>query len=175
MKETEKTSDTVKIVEAIRNFHILEKVQKLTVDRLLNNGADYDMIAKDWLEKLVSDRNLQGKGIVVMSQKKVDQYKEQKAKRKELVEKERKQKKRMKALLIAVVIVVIAGIGTGIGFTIRNQYIKIQNAKPDYSSSSLVVQDMAGILQEETTQAAGEETETKEGETEAAGETETAS
>ncbi len=115
-----------------------------------------------------------------MSQRKVDQYKEQKARRKELVEKERKQRKRMKALVIAVVILVAAGVGTGIGFTIRNQYIKIQNAKPDYSSSSLVVQDMAGILTEETgeaetagdgTEAAGE-TESAAGETtEAAGET----
>ena len=103
-----------------------------------------------------------------MSQQKVDKYKEQKAKRKELVEKERKQRKRMKALTIAVIVVVVAGVGTGIGFTIRNQYIKIQNAKPDYSSSSLVVQDMAGILTEETegTEAAGDETGAA-GETEA--------
>lgn len=106
-----------------------------------------------------------------MSQQKVDKYKEQKAKRKELVEKERKQRKRMKALMIAIVVVVIAGVGTGIGFTIRNQYIKIQNAKPDYSSSSLVVQDMAGILTEETTQAAEGEDGTEAEETEAPGET----
>ncbi len=114
-----------------------------------------------------------------MSQRKVDQYKEQKAKRKELVEKERKQRKRMKAFTIAIVVVVIAGVGTGIGFTIRNQYIKIQNAKPDYSSTSLVVQDMAGILTEETESVSegGDETEAQESEadqtTEAAQETET--
>ncbi len=108
-----------------------------------------------------------------MSQRKVDRYKEQKARRKELVEKERKQRKRMKALVIAIVIVVIAGVGTGIGFTIRNQYIKIQNAKPDYSSSSLVVQDMAGILTEETS-AAGDETEAAEGAETESGETDAA-
>ena len=85
-----------------------------------------------------------------MSQEKVDKYKEQKARRKELLEKERKHRKIMKAVTSLIVVLVIAGIGTGIGFTIRNQYIKIQNAKPDYSSSSLVVQDMAGILTEET-------------------------
>lgn len=109
-----------------------------------------------------------------MSQQKVDKYKEQKARRKELVEKERKQRKRMKALAIAIVVVVIAGIGTGIGFTIRNQYIKIQNAKPDYSSSSLVVQDMAGILAEETESVSDGEEGTGAGETEAAEETEAA-
>lgn len=107
-----------------------------------------------------------------MSQEKVDKYKEQKARRKELIEKERKQRKLMKAVSIAILVLVIAGIGTGIGFTIRNQYIKAQNAKPDYSSSSLVVQDMAGILEDETTAGeAGEETSGAE-ESSAAGETE---
>ena len=112
------------------------------------------------------------KGTVVMSQEKVDRYKEQKAKRKELVEKERKQKKLMKAVMILIAVLVIAGIGTGIGFTIRNQYIKAQNAKPDYSSSSLVVQDMAGILTEETTAEAGSGEDAEE--TSAAEETEAA-
>ena len=85
----------------------------------------------------------------------------------------------MKAFIIAIVVVVIAGVGTGIGFTIRNQYIKIQNAKPDYSSTSLVVQDMAGILTEETESVSegGDETEAQGSEadqtTEAAQETET--
>lgn len=121
---------------------------------------------------VVYSRNLQGKGFIIMSQQKVDKYKEQKAKRKELVEKERKQRKRMKALVIAVVLVVAAGVGTGIGFTIRNQYLKIQNSKPDYSSSSLVLQDMAGILAEETSEAAGENGGEESGETKDAGETE---
>ena len=108
-----------------------------------------------------------------MSQQKVDKYKEQKAKRKELVEKERKQKKLMRLVTILIAEVVLAGIGTGIGITVRNQYIKAQNAKPDYSSSSLVVQDMAGILTEETAADEGEETEAQEteGETEASEET----
>ena len=97
-----------------------------------------------------------------MSQQKVDKYKEQKAKRKELVEKERKQKKLMRLVTILIAVVVLAGIGTGIGITVRNQYIKAQNAKPDYSSSSLVVQDMAGILTEETAADEGEETEAQE-------------
>ena len=107
-----------------------------------------------------------------MSQQKVDKYKEQKARRKELVEKERKQRKRMRALVIAIVVVVIAGVGTGIGLTIRNQYIKIQNAKPDYSSSSLILQDMAGVLEEESEDLDGELEGAESEETEASGETE---
>lgn len=99
-----------------------------------------------------------------MSQQKVDKYKEQKARRKELVEKERRQKMRMKIVTILIAVVVLAGIGTGIGLTIRNQYIKIQNSKPDYSSSSLVVQDMAGILETEAAETGAEETaESSEG------------
>ena len=75
-------------------------------------------------------------------------------------------------------IAVLAGIGAGIGITIRNQYIKAQNAKPDYTASSLVVQDMAGILETETSaDAAGGETSADEAnaeETAQAAETEAA-
>lgn len=110
-----------------------------------------------------------------MSQEKVDRYKEQKAKRKELIEKERKQRRIMKAVTILIIVLIVAGIGTGIGFTIRNQYIKAQNAKPDYSSSSLVLQDMAGILTEDETAAEnGADGETAEDESEAAEETQVA-
>ena len=105
-----------------------------------------------------------------MSQQKVDKYKEQKAKRKELVEKERRNRRLGKTVAILILVLVVAGVATGIGFTIRNQYIKYKNSLPDYSSSSLVVQDMAGILDteaEETEGAAGGETETTEAATEA--------
>ena len=81
-----------------------------------------------------------------MSQEKVDKYKEQKARRKELVEKERKKRRLGRLAAILILVVVIAGVGTGIGFTIRNQYLKIQAAKPDNSNTSLVIQDMAGLL-----------------------------
>ncbi len=91
-----------------------------------------------------------------MSQQKVDKYKEQKAKRKELIQKERRNRKIARVVTILVVIVVIAGIGTGIGFTIRNQYIQAQNAKPDYTSNALVIQDMAGVLEESTAESSEE-------------------
>ena len=94
-----------------------------------------------------------------MSQQKVDHYKEQKANRKKIVEKERRNRKLWKAVAILILVLVIAGIGTGVGLTIRNQYIKAQNAKPDYSTSSLVVSDMAGILETDS------ETESAESDT----------
>ena len=113
-----------------------------------------------------------------MSQQKVDKYKEQKARRKEIVEKERRDRTMRKAIAALILILVIAGIGAGIGITIRNQYIKAQNAKPDYTASSLVVQDMAGILKTETSaDAAGGETSADEAnaeETAQAAETEAA-
>ena len=113
-----------------------------------------------------------------MSQQKVDKYKEQKARRKEIVEKERRDRKMRKDIAALNLILVIAGIGAGIGITIRNLYIKAQNAKPDYTESSLVVQDMAGILETETSaDAAGGETSADEAnaeETAQAAETEAA-
>ena len=47
-----------------------------------------------------------------MSQQKVDKYKEQKAKRKDLVEKERKQKKLMRLVTILIAVVVLAILGS---------------------------------------------------------------
>ena len=84
----------------------------------------------------------------------------------------------MKKIFALILVLVIAGIGAGIGITIRNQYIKAQNAKPDYTASSLVVQDMAGILETEiSADAAGGETSADEAnaeETAQAAETEAA-
>ncbi len=109
-----------------------------------------------------------------MSQQKVDRYKEQKAKRKELVEKERRNRRISRTIAILILVLVVAGVGTGIGLTIRNQYIKHKNSLPNYSSSSLVVQDMAGILtEEEETDGAGEPEGVADG-TEAAEETKAA-
>ena len=110
------------------------------------------------------------KGTVKMSQEKVDKYKELKAKRKELVEKERRKRKLGRAVAILILVLVIAGVGTGVGFTIRNQYLKAQAAKPDYSSTSLVIQDMSGLLNDMVEYTDGEEGSGTE--TEAAGETE---
>lgn len=84
-----------------------------------------------------------------MSQAKVDRYKEQKAKRKEIMEQERKKRALNRAILIAVIVAVLGGIGTGVGFTIRNQILKAEAAKPDYSTTSYMLSDYAGILEEE--------------------------
>lgn len=105
-----------------------------------------------------------------MSQEKVDKYKEQKANRKELLAKEKRHKKLVKTAWIAGFILVIAGIGTAIGIEAHMWYVnKYLPSKPNYTSESLVISDLAGVLDDET--AAEDETkadDATEADTEAA-------
>ncbi|MCI8515166.1 MAG: hypothetical protein HFI93_11175 [Lachnospiraceae bacterium] len=87
-----------------------------------------------------------------MSRKKVEQYKEQKARRKEILEKEKKRKKMTKAAWIAGGFLVLGLICGAIGVTIRNQYREYQANLPNYTAAStMLVEDLAGVL---TTEAA---------------------
>lgn len=86
-----------------------------------------------------------------MSQQKVDRYKEQKAKRKELVEKERKQRKVRKGLAIALTVVILGLISGAIGLTAYNEYKEYQANLPDYTAAgSMIVDDLAGVLDADT-------------------------
>lgn len=94
-----------------------------------------------------------------MSQAKVDRYKEQKANRKAIVEKERKQRKMAKAAWILALVVVLGGVGTGVGLTIRNNILKAEAAKPDYTTDSFVLTDYSGILETEAAETEAAETQ----------------
>lgn len=113
-----------------------------------------------------------------MSQEKVDKYKEQKANRKELLAKEKRHKKLVKTAWIAGFILVIAGIGTAIGIEAHMWYVnKYLPSKPNYTSESLVISDLAGVLDDGDDETAAED-ETKaddatEADTEAASADET--
>ena len=77
-----------------------------------------------------------------MSQEKVDKYKEQKAKRKELVEKERKKRRLGRLAAILILVVVIAGVGTGIGFTLASYTVRIAF---EHLSSNAVPESFRGF------------------------------
>ena len=85
-----------------------------------------------------------------MSVEKVNKYKEEKANRKELLEKQKKQAKAVRAGVIAGAVVAAALIVGAIGVTIRNERKAYLAALPDYNASTMIVGDMAGVLAEET-------------------------
>lgn len=91
-----------------------------------------------------------------MSQEKVNKYKEYKAHKKEILAKEKKKKFLTKIALYIAGIVIVGGIAVAIGITVRNEYRAYLASKPNYDASSLVISDMAGVLEEEETSAAEE-------------------
>ncbi len=101
-----------------------------------------------------------------MSVEKVNKYKEEKANRKEILEKQKKQAKAARAGVIAGAIVVAALIVGAIGITIRNERKAYLAALPDYNATTMIVGDMAGVLAKET-EAPADETEAPADETEA--------
>ena len=103
-----------------------------------------------------------------MSQAKVDQYKEFKQNRKANLEKEKKAKQRTSLIWKAVGIVAALALVVALGITAYNAIKAAIDARPIYEREEMVVNDVAGILAEETTAAATEEA------TEAASESETA-
>lgn len=108
-----------------------------------------------------------------MSQEKVNKYKEQKANRKELLAKEKRNKKLGKAAWIIVFVLIIAGIGTAIGIEINNWYKNTYlPSQPNYNAESLVISDVAGILESETESASEDESKTDEAEAETGAENE---
>ena len=81
-----------------------------------------------------------------MSQEKVNQYKEQKANRKELMAQEKRKKARTKLIAIVVAVIVAVGAAGAIGLTIRNEYKAYIDSLPSYSTTSFVLPDEAGVL-----------------------------
>ena len=84
-----------------------------------------------------------------MSQKKVDAYKAEKAKRKETIQSNKKKDKLRAlstkiALGVVAVLIVVALVFTGI-----NAYKSHQNSLPTYDITSYNVNDYAGVLKEE--------------------------
>jgi hypothetical protein len=90
-----------------------------------------------------------------MSVEKVEKYKEEKARRKEILAKEKKKKMLTKIALWVLLVAVVGGIGTGVGVTVYNQYQKYLASLPDYTRTEMVLPDLAGILTEETEEAEG--------------------
>lgn len=89
-----------------------------------------------------------------MSQEKVEKYKQEKAHRKENVEKERRKKKAGKMITWVVILAVCGGIGGAIGVTFYNDYQAKLAARPNYARESMVVSDLTGILETEAETAA---------------------
>lgn len=83
-----------------------------------------------------------------MSQEKVERYKQEKAHRKENVEKERRKKKAGRILTWVIILAVCGGIGGAIGVTFYNDYQAKLAARPNYAREEMVVSDLTGILQE---------------------------
>ena len=99
-----------------------------------------------------------------MSVEKVNKYKENKKNRKEILEKERKKKKLYRIGGWAAGIVVVGGLVLMLGLTAKNSYNDYLAAQPDYSSDSVIISDMTGILETEEAEGTVED-ETAEGET----------
>ena len=86
------------------------------------------------------------KGNLEMSQSKVDKYKEQKANRKEIYAREKRNKKLTKAAWIGVFVLLLAGIIAALSIEIHS----CLPSRPDYTSESYIVSDLAGVLEDET-------------------------
>ncbi|MGN0294641.1 MAG: hypothetical protein ACI4D3_11635 [Lachnospiraceae bacterium] len=99
-----------------------------------------------------------------MSVEKVNKYKEDKKNRKANLEKERKKKRLIRIGGWAAGAVLVIALVVMLGLTAKNAYSNYQASKPDYSSDSLVISDMTGIL-DETESDAEEGTEEGTGET----------
>ncbi len=102
-----------------------------------------------------------------MSVEKVNEYKEKKVHRKELIAKERRKKRAWRIGGWCILLAVIVLVGWGVGATIYGRYAAYRASLPDYSINSQVISDYAGILETETAEetsgaetsaAAGDET-----------------
>ena len=100
-----------------------------------------------------------------MSVEKMNYYKEQKAHRKENLAKEKRRKQTRHAAWVALGVIVAVGLCGAIGLTGYNAYRSYEAAKPDYSATSLVIGDVAGVLSmEEEAELEGIEEEAGEAE-----------
>ena len=91
-----------------------------------------------------------------MSLEKMNYYKEQKAHRKENVAKEKRRKKTMRAAGYGISALVVIAICGAIGLTGYNAWKAQEAAKPDYSVTSQVIDDITGVTSMEEAEAAAE-------------------
>lgn len=81
-----------------------------------------------------------------MSQAKVDQYKEYKKNRKEILKREKRRRTRNRVISWVVVIVIVGALGGAVGVSMYNSYQAKLAAIPDYTTStSFIVGDWCGI------------------------------
>lgn len=81
-----------------------------------------------------------------MSVEKVNEYKEYKKNKKEILEQERKRQVLTRVFGYLACLVVALAFFVMIGMTAKNQYTAYQASKPNYTASSMVVSDLTGIL-----------------------------
>jgi hypothetical protein len=86
----------------------------------------------------------------VMSQAKVDQYKNYKKNRKKILQREKNKALAAKIAAWAVGIVIIGAIAVGIGSKAVSSYQSYLASRPDYSRTAYVLSDLSGVLETET-------------------------
>lgn len=83
-----------------------------------------------------------------MSVEKVNKYKEDKKNRKAILEKEKKKKRLYRIGGWTAGAVIVIALVAMLGLTAKNSYNDYLASRPDYNSTSLVISDMTGILDE---------------------------
>lgn len=83
-----------------------------------------------------------------MSQAKVDQYKEFKKNRKEILAKEQKQKDNHKKLTVVIACALALALLAALGITGANAIKDKKASAPVYAREAMVVEDVAGVLNE---------------------------
>jgi hypothetical protein len=86
----------------------------------------------------------------IMSQAKVDQYKNYKKNRKKILQREKNKALAGKIAAWAVGLAVLCAILAGIGSQALSSYKSYLASKPDYSRTAYVLSDLSGVLETET-------------------------
>lgn len=89
-----------------------------------------------------------------MSQAKMNEYKEYKKNKKQILAKQKKQKIVDKIIMWAITALVVVGLVAALGVTFRNMYKEYKASQPDYSVSGFVLDDLNGLNETETAAAA---------------------
>ena len=83
-----------------------------------------------------------------MSQAKMNEYKEYKKNKKQILAKQKKKKLADKVIVWVVSLAVACGLIAALGITFRNMYRDYKASQLDYSVSSFVLDDLTGITEE---------------------------
>ena len=84
----------------------------------------------------------------IISQTKMNEYKEYKKNKKQILAKQKKKKLADKVIVWVVSLAVACGLIAALGITFRNMYRDYKASQPDYSVSSFVLDDLTGITEE---------------------------